>query len=226
MESFLNSLRMLEKRGYDISSWKRARAFEIDEDEFNTIMKDNINSGNCLVKSLLPSLKVTNVKYAYTYLIPHMNQMMLVFFTEEENSKVSIESIRNLSRLIDAIKNQDQTDNLDIILIVRTQLSNESEKEIAKISKSNYIQIFNHMEIKSDPNDCDWGSKYTFLTKEDKYTFLSKNDIIISNLPRISSKDAPLKYMGCKPGTLIQITRNPIIDGSSIKEYITYAITY
>jgi DNA-directed RNA polymerase I, II, and III subunit RPABC1 len=66
--------------------------------------------------------------------------------------------------------------------------------------------------------------KHEILTEEETKELIQRNRLDVNTLPWISYEDPIVRYYGAKVGQIIRITRETLIQETTVDEYITYRI--
>jgi DNA-directed RNA polymerase I, II, and III subunit RPABC1 len=204
-----NQLKMIRKRGYDISAEEHMLSMTISQfiEEQSSLAKE---SGNTL-KSTLNALYINNE-----------GELIYVYYADTiQNSKqFGVSQILEILVKIDEYKNQGYNIN-NIIIITELPLSSGATSELEKMPAYN-IEVFLNSELAYDPTEHYLVPNHRIMSKDEARQFLRKNKLKFNQLPLISKRDPIARYYGARVGQIMEISRINLSSETIVDEYLTY----
>ena len=201
-----NQLKMVKRRGYDIT--KEKNILLITEQQFAQTYIPFAESQNKSLREVL------------TYVYEDNNgKRLLVYYADANDDTVKL----GISEVAPVIVQMKQYGVGDAIIISSKALSPSANKHIQGLL-SYTIQVFDEIEMAYDPTAHFLVPKHIPLTREEAQEFLSSNNIDIEELPNILSDDIIAKYYGLRQGDIVRIERENMFETSIIKSVSYKAI--
>lgn len=200
-----NQLKMLERRGYDIS--KEKNLFLIPVEQFADIY---IKHAKKLGQSFRSGL---------TNIYEHENGTKIaVFYTDMTPGKTQL----GLNEIIRAVSFMKKHNVINCTIISPRPLSPPAISKINSLVSYN-IQVFLEDEVAYDPTEHFLVPKHIVLTQEEQREFLNKNNLDIDHLPIILSTDIIARYYGLRSGQVVKIERENMFE-TMVFESISYKV--
>ena len=203
-----NQLKMLRRRGYDITKEESLLSYTLKD-----FMKIYLPFAKKAGKTLRGVLSQTYEKIVDEKQKP---ERLYVFFAEEDSKHKQL----GVDILGEMISDMDKFRAKNGILISPVPLSSSSKKKIEELLSYN-IYVFMENEMAYDPTEHYLTPAHRALTIEEQRDFLSKNNISIDQIPIILSSDMISRYYGFKPGQIIEIKRINLYE-TLIQESLAY----
>lgn len=184
-------LKMLHKRGYDISREKKI--LSVSSDVFYRTYYKYAQQSNISIRTVLSQVYLSKEKETY----------LAVIYVEPVEKKVNIDQFCEAFNYVNATN----TGAKDVIFITSKPFNNKTLKCIDKLLNYN-ITVFEEHELKYDPTEHFLVPEHKILNASEADFFFKNNpQIDIATLPYIKSDDAIIKYLGGKPGQIVEIDR-------------------
>lgn len=182
-----NQLKMVHRRGYDIS--REENVLKTDVDNFLAAYIPFAEQQGKTFRNILTQI----YKKAD-------GQALLVYYADTPPDKTSlgVDGIKDVVEMMRGIGNA--------IIITAKSLSPDAVKNIRGLVAYN-IQVFMEDELSFDPTEHVLVPEHIPLTREEQQAFLSRNDLSIDQLPSIKVTDPIIRYYGMRPGDIVQINR-------------------
>lgn len=203
-----NQLKMLRRRGYDISREEILLTYTLAD-----FMKIYLPFAKKSGKTLRGVLSQT-----YEKPIEEKGKIerLYVFFAEEDTKHKQL----GVETLGEMISDMDRYKAKNGILITPAPLSSPSKKKIEELLSYN-IYVFMENEMAYDPTEHYLTPAHRALTIEEQRNFLAQNNISIDQIPIILTSDMISRYYGFKPGQIIEIKRVNLYE-TLIQESLSY----
>lgn len=142
----------------------------------------------------------------------------LVVFSQKDKGLVE----RDVNKILEFADGNDFTNG--VILVALVKPSENVLKVIKNMTKDRLIQFFHIKQLKFDITTHRIAMPHRIL-KEDERTELFKNTNITdpeNQLPSIDSQDPMVKWIGGRPGDILEVTRHSDVAGSEL--YYRYCV--
>lgn len=205
----LSQIRMLHKRGYDISKEKPLLNYSFAEFKkyYLTIEKETGET----IFSLLSRLYEKKGTYLYVYYSSDI---------ESSTGKSQISEIINFLNT----KQESYPGLENAIIISKKNLSPEGRSLLAKVPLF-FIQTFLYSELSWNKTAHVLVDPHTLLSKEEVENFLAENPLVkLEKMPLMVDSDPMAKYLGARPGDVVKITRRINFYVSSVDRVVTYRL--
>lgn len=210
-----NQLKMLRRRGYDITKEEILLTYKLED-----FMKIYLPFAKKSGKSLRNVLSQTYEKIADEKEDKgqkgQKTERLYVFFADEDTKHKQL----GVDILGEMITDMDRYRAKNGILITPAPLSSSSKKKIEELLSYN-IYVFMENEMSYDPTEHYLTPAHRALSVEEQRDFLSKNNISIDQIPIILTSDMISRYYGFKPGQIIEIRRVNLYE-TLIQESLSY----
>ncbi len=143
----------------------------------------------------------------------------LIVFSQKDKGLVE----RDVNKILEFSDSNDFTNG--VILVALVKPSENVVKVIKNLTKDRMIQFFHINQLLIDPTTHQIYSMPHRILKEDERTELIKKFNINqpeNELPPIDSQDPQVKWIGGRPGDIIEVTRHSPVSGSSL--YYRYCV--
>lgn len=189
-----NQLKMMHKRGYDISAEEGLLYFNVKrfKDTYIPFAKQEKKTFRGALTNIYSNDK---------------GDKIMVYYAD-----VPIKSTQlGTNEVNDFIKFMDSQKIKNGIIITRKQLTSHAHKKISELLIYN-IQIFLEEEMAFDPTEHYLTPEHIPLTPEQQTKFLISNNLNIDQLPIILTTDIMVRYYDARPGQVIKINRINLYD--------------
>lgn len=198
-----NQLKMVRRRGYDIS--KETHILKTRLQNFLDAYIPFAEQQGKTFRAVLTSV--------YTH--KDNGKRLVVYYADAIPGKQL-----GKNEITDAISEMDKQKSKDAIIITPRGLSPVARKSIEALISYN-IQIFLEEEMAYDPTEHRLVPEHIPLTEEEGRKVLEKNDLNIDQLPAIKVNDIMCKYYGMRQGQIMKIIRVNMYD-SMVQNSVVY----
>ncbi len=197
-----NQLKLVQRRGYDIS--KEKNILETDAESFL----------DAYIPFAMKNRKTLRAVISQLYVKDDMK--LYVYFADPEQNKKQLGNA-NIGELI---QKMDSYKCRNAIIITPLELSSPAKKKIKELLTYN-INVFLESEMSYDPTEHYLTPKHRLLTVNEQRDFLAKNNINLEQIPIMLSSDMIARYYGYLPGQVIEIIRMNLYD-TMIQDSLSY----
>ncbi len=222
------------KRGVNITGY--IPFFIMSDDEFTNLYKNMKSDKNkwiyeySVMKGDRGDITIDgDIIYSFLFQMNPTDFCFVYFADSTTSESIGIDITKHCVSTTCIMKNKG-VNVTNIIMILSKKTTPPAKKSMIEVDKGcpYRLQIFSENEIATDPFDCVYNSEIKILTNNKAETdkFLKENNLMISQMPRRPIDDAELKYIGCREGLIIEITRKCLIPENIFRTEMTHAYTY
>jgi len=205
----LNQIRMLRKRGYDVT--EELPLLFYSADKFASYLTSKQKQTGKHPFSILSNLYNKGNEYLY------------VFYSPDIGSSTGKSSVAELINFLN-LERERYPGLENAIIISERNLSPEAKSLISKVPLY-FIQSFTYSELSWNKTEHVLVDPHTLLTKEEVEIFLRENPLIkLEKMPLMVDSDPMAKYLGARPGDVVKITRRINFYVSSVDKAIAYRL--
>jgi len=189
-----NQLKMVERRGFDIS--KEKNMLETSKDAFIDAYVPFARKQKKTLREVISHV-YTNAK----------GEKLYVFFADPEPKKKQLgtESIGLM------IQNMDKNRSKNAILITPLPLSSKAGKKLQDLLTYSF-SIFNEGEMSYDPTEHYLVPAHRGMGVEEQRDFLQRNKLSVEQFPIMLASDIIARYYGFRPGMIVEIKKINLYD--------------
>jgi len=188
-----NQLKMVKRRGYDISREEPLLSYTFQQ----------------FVDVYIPFAEKQKKSLREVFSTSYKNKegkKLVVYFADISGSKQL-----GVDTLGEVLKEMEEVKTKNAIIITSNPLSSSSRKKISELLTYN-IYTFMENEMAYDPTEHFLVPEHRALSVEEQRDFLMRNNISIDQIPSILTTDMISRYYGFRTGQVIEIKRTNFYD--------------
>ena len=198
-----NQLKMVRRRGYDISKEEPLLGYTFQQ--FSDVY--------------IPFAKKQKKSLREVFSTTYENKegkKLVVYFAESSGKQLGVDALGEV------LKEMEKQKTKNSIIITSIPLSSSSRKKIADLLTYN-IYTFMENEMAYDPTEHFLVPEHRPLSVEEQRDFLVRNDISIDQIPTMLTSDIISRYYGFQPGQVIEIKRTNLYD-TIVQHSLSYRV--